>query len=204
MANNVSSKRGIFTNSYPVIVNSLNLDNDALENIIRSEDDPNGHRSRAKCFRTRWDLHTEPLVKDIGQKSISIAQKNQLATRSSVNGVPEEIKYGIRDSWGLIYSKGDETQRHSHWPSTWAFVYNVRACSSCSPLVLPSNGAHPDTILHPTEGQVSLFPAWLTHEVPSQPCDHDRIIIAGSLDVIWSPLVKETITFNKFGVVRGH
>ena len=197
MANNVSSKRGIFTNSYPVIVNSLNLDNDALERIIRNEEDPNGHRTRAKCFRTRWDLHTEPLVNEVGQKSISIAHENPLAGRTSTDGTPEEIEYGIRECWGLIYQKGEETKSHSHWPSSWAFVYNVRACPACSPLVIPSNGIHPDTILHPIEGQVSLFPAWLNHEVPPQLCNHDRIIIAGNLDIIWRTLWdKETNTTN--------
>ena len=213
MANSVSSKRGTFTNSYPVIVNSIepnryifevnklggnyhnfpsqniNLKelNNRLENLIRKSGDQDGHRTRAKCFRTRWDLHTTDwAVQLIGDNAISMAKKNPLAGRTSPDGTSEEIEYGIRECWGLIYEQGQETKSHSHWPSTWAFVYNVRACSKCSPLILPSNGIHPNTTLYPTEGMLTIFPAWLNHEVPSQPCSHERIIIAGNLNVVWS------------------
>ena len=191
LANSVSSKRGTFTNSYPVIVNSLETKinrkelNNRLENLIRKSGDQDGHRTRAKCYRTRWDLHTvDEAVHLIGDNAIRMAQSHPLAGRTSPDGTPEEIEYGIRECWGLIYEQGEETKSHSHWPSTWAFVYNVRACAKCSPLIIPSNGIHPNTELHPIEGMLTIFPAWLNHEVPPQPCSHERIIIAGNLDII--------------------
>ena len=186
MANNVSSKRGTFTNSYPVIIEHQSFDNDEIERNIRAVGDQDGQRTRAKCYRTRWDLHTvSDEVLKIGQSAIKMAHKNPLAGRTSPDGTPEEIEYGIRECWGLIYSQGQETRSHSHWPSTWAFVYNVKSCSRCSPLILPSNGVHPDTKITPVEGQLIIFPAFLNHEVPNQPCEHERIIIAGNLDIIW-------------------
>ena len=186
MANTVSSKRGTFTNSYTVTVEHSNFDNKALEEIIRSVGDQYEQRTRAKCYRTRWDLHeVHPEVRKIGRAAMSMARKNPLAGKTSPDGTPEEIEYGIRECWGLIYSKGQETRSHSHWPSTWAFVYNVKACPRCSTLILPSNGIHPNTDISPVEGQLVLFPAWLNHEVPFQPCDHERIIVAGNLDIVW-------------------
>ena len=35
LADNVTSKKGTFTNSYPVVVNAIDLDNDILEDVIR-------------------------------------------------------------------------------------------------------------------------------------------------------------------------
>ena len=186
LANNVSSKKGTFTNSYPVIIEHQSFDNDVIEEVIRSVGDQDGQRTRAKCYRTRWDLHNvHPEVEKIGLTAIQIAHKHPLAGRTSPDGTPEEIQYGIRECWGLVYTQGQETRSHSHWPSTWAFVYNVKSCSKCSPLILPSNGVHPDTKIPPVDGQLTLFPAWLNHEVPNQPCEHDRIIVAGNLDIVW-------------------
>ena len=186
MANTVSSKRGTFTNSYTVTVEHSNFDNKVLEEIIRSVGDQDEQRTRAKCYRTRWDLHeVHPEVRKIGRAAMSMARKNPLAGKTSPDGTPEEIEYGIRECWGLIYKQGEETKPHSHWPSSWAFVYNVNGCARCSPLVLPSNGIHPDTVVHPKENQLVIFPAWLNHEVPPLQCKHERIIVAGNLDIVW-------------------
>ncbi len=126
LLNNVTSQKGSFTNSYPVIAEFQELNNSLIENTIRESGDQDGKRTRAKCFRTRWDLHeVSDEVHKIGAAAIRLAQKNPLAGRSSPDGSPEEIEYGIRECWGLIYKQGEETKPHSHWPSSWAFVYNV-------------------------------------------------------------------------------
>ena len=186
LADNVTSKKGTFTNSYPVIVNAIGLDNDILEGVIRESGDQDGHRTRAKCYRTTWDLHKKSeTVAEIGQNAIKIANKNPLAGRTSPDGTAEEVNLGVKECWGLIYKTGEETRIHAHWPSLWAFSYNVRACPKCSPLVIPSNGPYPDVNIQPVAGSISVFPAWLNHYVPPQPCDHERIIIAGNLDIMW-------------------
>jgi len=186
LADNVTSKNGTFTNSYPVIVNAIGLDNDIIEGVIRKAGDQDGHRTRAKCYRTAWDLHKKyETVAEIGQYAIKIANKNPLAGRTSPDGILEEIEYGVKECWGLIYKTGEETRTHAHWPSLWAFSYNVRACPKCSPLILPSNGPYPNIDIQPVAGSISVFPAWLNHYVPPQPCDHERIIIAGNLDIMW-------------------
>lgn len=108
---------------------------------------------------------------------------NSLAGRSKPDGTPDPIPYGITESWGLIYEKGNFTSAHSHWPSTWGFVYTVQACSNCSPLVFDQ--MEEPVEFTPKTGQMILFPAWLNHSVPKHTCDHERIKIAGNIDTAW-------------------
>jgi len=82
------------------------------------------------------------------------------------------------DCWGAIYSKGDFTKTHEHWPMIWSWVYNVECCGHCSPLVFDdSSGIHS---IQPKSGNMILFPGWIRHSVPKHECDHDRIILAGN------------------------
>ena len=87
------------------------------------------------------------------------------------------------DCWGAIYSKGNYTKIHEHWPQIWSWVYNVECCPDCSPLVF--NDAYNEKIkggsIHPHSGKMILFPGWIRHFVPEHQCDHDRIILAGNL-----------------------
>jgi hypothetical protein len=141
--------------------------------------------TQAKCFRTRWDMHkVYPSFDTLGRFAIAVANQHPLAGRSKSDGTPDPIPWMIKESWGLIYEKGNYTSNHSHWPSTWGYVYTVKACDSCSPLIF---GQMKDKSgwFRPKEGQLLLFPAWLNHHVLEQTCDHPRIKIAGNLDTNW-------------------
>ncbi len=96
MANTVSSKRGTFTNSYTITVEHSNFDNKVLEEIIRSVGDQDEQRTRAKCYRTRWDLHeVHPEVRKIGRAAMSMARKNPLAGKTlnfKVDGLDEDVE----------------------------------------------------------------------------------------------------------------
>ena len=48
MANYVSSRRGTFTKSYPVIIEHQSFDNGVIEEVIRSVGDQDGQRTRAE------------------------------------------------------------------------------------------------------------------------------------------------------------
>ena len=68
-----------------------------IEEVIRSVGDQDGQRTRAKCYRTRWDLHeVSAEVNKIGTASIKIAHRNPLAGRTSPDGSPEEIRINKR------------------------------------------------------------------------------------------------------------
>jgi len=55
----------------------------------------------------------------------------------------------------------------------------VKACEKCVPLYFPTlDGDH--EVPHKT-GQIILWPAWISHEVYKQECDHDRIVVSGNI-----------------------
>ena len=86
------------------------------------------------------------------------------------------------DCWGAIYSKGNYTKTHEHWPQIWSWVYNVECCPDCSPLVFDDRSTSlKRKSIYPHSGKMILFPGWIRHSVPEQQCDHDRIILAGNL-----------------------
>ena len=172
-----------FNISFPIIEQQVFVDNQQLIKDISSSG-AIGAVTQAKCYRTRWDMHTEyESFWNLGKIAIEIAKMNALAGRSKPDGTPDPIPYGITESWGLIYKQGNYTSPHSHWPSTWGFVYTVQACDKCSPLIFDQMDESVEFV--PRTGQMLLFPAWLNHSVPEQQCEHERIKIAGNLDTAW-------------------
>ena len=175
-----------FEISFPIIEQQVFVDNEQLKKDIR-ESGALGAVTQAKCYRTRWDMHNlYESFYNIGNIAIELAKMNGLAGRTKEDGTPDPIPYGITDSWGLIYKKGNFTSTHSHWPSTWAYVYTVQACENCSPLIFDqSNLMEQPVEITPKTGQMILFPAWLNHSVPKQECEHERIKVAGNIDTAW-------------------
>ena len=175
-----------FDISFPIIEQQVFVDNDQLIKDIR-ESGAIGAVTQAKCYRTRWDMHTEyESFWNLGKNSIELPNMNELAGRSKPDGTPDPIPYGITESWGLIYKKGNYTASHSHWPSTWGFVYTVQACDKCSPLIFDQSNLMDEPLeITPKTGQMILFPAWLNHSVPKQQCEHERIKVAGNIDTAW-------------------
>ena len=172
-----------FDISFPIIEQQVFVDNDQLIKDIH-ESGAIGAVTQAKCYRTRWDMHTEyESFWNLGKIAIELAKMNALAGRSKPDGTPDPIPYGITESWGLIYKQGNYTSPHSHWPSTWGFVYTVQACDKCSPLIFDQMDESVEFV--PKTGQMLLFPAWLNHSVPEQQCEHERIKVAGNLDTAW-------------------
>ena len=159
-----------FTDKYPVKVKQIEgIDNNQLERDIREAGDHLGGRTPAKCLMTRWDMHTvyESFV-DVSEKAKEIANACPLATKTDTNGNTLKIPLYLNDTWGLIYTTGQSTKVHNHWPSLWSYTYCVSACNQCSPLVFP-NAKEPLSIT-PKTSQMIVFPSWLQHEVPEHTC----------------------------------
>ena len=78
-----------------------------------------------------------------------------------------------------IYKTGESTDPHAHWPSLWSFVYCVDACPKCSPLVFPGAGR----AIKPNTGLIIIFPGDVSHYVPKQECEHNRVIISGNITI---------------------
>ena len=172
-----------FTDKYPVKVKQITgLDNDQLEKDIREAGDYLGGRTAAKCLMTRWDMHTvyESFVL-VSEKAVEIADACPIATKTDTDGTPLKVPLYLNDTWGLVYATGQSTKVHNHWPSLWSYTYCINACENCAPLVFPN--ADKPLSVNPQTSQMVLFPAWIKHEVPVHTCEHDRIMIAGNLNV---------------------
>ena len=182
-----------FTDKYPVKVKNVagmseailsdgSSLNDQLEKDIREAGDYLSGRTPAKCLMTRWDMHAiYPSFVSVSMRAIEIAKVCPLATRTDTDGNPLVTELFLNDTWGLIYAKGQSTTKHNHWPHLWSYTYCVFGCENCSPLVF-SNAQEPLSIT-PKTSQMVVFPAWLQHEVPTQTCKHDRIMISGNLNI---------------------
>jgi hypothetical protein len=112
---------------------------------------------------------------------MEIANDCPLATKTNTDGVPVKVSLHLNDTWGLIYNKGQSAKMHNHWPSLWSYTFCVNACESCAPLVFPTCEYEYD--VEPMPAQLIIFPAWVMHEVPPHTCDHERIMIAGNLNI---------------------
>ena len=171
-----------FNEKFPVhtetLTNVEELNRILEEDIRESGDGLQGRNASAKCLMTSWDMHDRyKSFRMLGNAAIQLASLMPLATRTYEDGRDRPIQYKISGSWGLIYTKGQPTASHTHWPDTWSWTYCVKACKDCSPLVF----THTDYSIAPQESQMIIFPGWLHHEVPEQTCDHERIMIAGNL-----------------------
>ena len=177
----------------PVKVKMLqgaNIDkfNELLENDIRDAGDRLQHKTAAKCHMTRWDMDQQyGSFKKLGELVISLAKTIPLANATNEAGDPRQYDYTVADSWGLIYTKGQMTKSHQHWPHTWSFTYCVKGCEDCAPLMFPdAYYSESFTQVEPKTGQLILWPAWLYHSVPEHTCEHDRIMAVGNLVVDWN------------------
>ena len=160
--------------------------NQQLENDIKDIGDTLSGRGLPTGTMTRWNTHEYyESFRQLGNVAIRFCQKHPVTNRTTLKGEKEVVPLYLKESWGLIYNKGDSTRDHMHWPSIWSYVYCVRACPKCVPLVFPNvkNGYE----ISPKKGRLIIFPGIVTHEVPEQKCDHERVMISGNLDTAWTP-----------------
>ncbi|SVA19729.1 uncharacterized protein METZ01_LOCUS72583 [marine metagenome] len=160
-----------FHEKYPVVIKEDclgHMSNQHIKSIILETGDAQGRKTNVKAIMTHWLMHKqETIFAEICTQALELAEKNG----------PHKIDMQTSECWGAVYREGDFTQSHDHWPQLWSWVYNVECCSECSPLVFPTSSYK----ISPKEGTMILFPAWVLHSVPSQTCNHDRIIIAGNI-----------------------
>ena len=175
-----------FTEKFPVkteITGNENL-RETLEKNIRQAGDHLQKRTSAKCLMTKWNMHEEyDSFATIGDYAINLAHSCPVAQRTTPDGEKENVPLYVKESWGLIYIKGNATEVHNHWPSLWSYTYCVKAYKCCTPLTFPTATKKLEIV--PETGQLILFPAWIMHEVHEQTCEDERIMISGNLDLNW-------------------
>ena len=144
-----------------------------LAQTCRDIGDVQKSSTNVKASMTGWLMHEiNPDFMEVCRMAI------EFANECSPRGVP----LMPNDCWGAIYSKGNYSDIHEHWPQIWSWVYNVECCEDCSPLIFDDTYKHKYSI-YPKSGNMILFPGWIRHSVPEHQCDHDRIILAGNLGI---------------------
>ena len=175
---------GISSTIYHVNLDSLTKElNPRLEKYIRNTGDEMGRTSNIKADMTRYqtvcpeftELHTiiKPYISDlfIDQKPLS------------------KISLNFKETWGALYKKEDYAKPHHHDPSKISWIYYVKVSEKSSPLYIHNveSGSKEETAkIPPTISDLVVFPSWVTHSVPKQLIEEERIVVAGNIDVIWS------------------
>lgn len=153
--------------------------NSILESEIRKFKGELTNKTNLKCYMTTLKCHVlSKTFKNFSDYVLSIV-------KDDLKGNPELC---IQNIWGAIYKKGEYaiSHNHSHVEGVISFVYFVNVTKECSPLIF-QNIEKPwednDTIITPENGKLVIFDGQLLHYVPPQKVDHERVIIAGNIDL---------------------
>ena len=150
--------------------------NSKIEYYIRKTGDVLNHASNVKASMTDWDSHEKNIhINSIAKKALFLCQ----------DGMKAKYPLEIADCWGALYTKGEHTIEHHHWPFTWSFTYYVKVSDNIAPLVF-HNILNPEKEfvnmpIQPKKGDMFIFPSTLRHSVPEQESDEERIMVAGNI-----------------------
>ena len=150
--------------------------NPKIEYYIRKTGDMMNHVSNVKASMTDWDSHEKNShINAIAKKALFLCQ----------DGMKAKYPLEIADCWGALYTKGEHTIEHHHWPFTWSFTYYVKVSDNTAPLVF-HNILNPEKEfvnmpIQPKKGDMFIFPSTLRHSVPEQESDEERIMVAGNI-----------------------
>ena len=150
--------------------------NPKIEYYIRKTGDMMNHVSNVKASMTDWDSHEKNShINAIAKKALFLCQ----------DGMKAKYPLEIADCWGALYTKGEHTVEHHHWPFTWSFTYYVKVSDNTAPLVF-HNILNPEKEfvnmpIQPKKGDMFIFPSTLRHSVPEQKSDEERIMVAGNI-----------------------
>jgi len=150
--------------------------NPKIEYYIRKTGDIMNHVSNVKASMTDWDSHEKNIhINSVAKKALFLCQ----------DGMKAKYPLEIADCWGALYTKGEHTVEHHHWPFTWSFTYYVKVSDNTAPLVF-HNILNPEKEfvnmpIQPKKGDMFIFPSTLRHSVPEQESDEERIMVAGNI-----------------------
>ena len=157
----------VFTMVYP----EFETLNPILDQKIRAEGDQQFRKTNVQADMTKWTMFEDPDFAKIIDFAIDVVKGGL---------VHKELgTYSITDCWGAVYKKGESCNPHAHHPAIWSFVYYVDATPEDAPLVFPTSG----NAIYPNSGLMIVFPGWVTHSVPPQVNEKERVVIAGNLTI---------------------
>lgn len=117
-------------------------------------------------------------------------------------GIPEQARektLGLNSCWGGVYRKGDKTVEHIHVPNYLSFVYYLQSNPNEDAPLIFGNTTN-NMKINPTNDLLVIFASHLSHHVPVQESENERVILAGNLsiyDKVWfDNLTQEQFDIN--------
>lgn len=144
---------------------------DVVKNLISIDE---SYNQCVKCCMTHWNIFENPVFDDL-KKWIFETANNHIRTLYKYTDDLE-----IKESWGLVYKKGDHAKTHTHFPYLFSYTYFLDTVPEHPPLVF--DNIFPELIQYkPINGHLILFPSYVPHFVPENTVKKERIIISGNL-----------------------
>lgn len=132
------------------------------------------HNTHVKAGMTDWRLFNE----DQDFSEVVNAFLKNIAYHNLVffkNKNLKDFKIAIKDSWGISYSKGDETVRHAHEGSMYStclyFSNDTSLYTDCKKF-----STH--------KGLLLTCPGWVEHWVPKKKTDEQTYVLVFNWDII--------------------
>tara|TARA_B100001287_G_scaffold91146_1_gene76388 strand:+ start:8201 stop:8746 length:546 start_codon:yes stop_codon:yes gene_type:complete len=142
-----------------------------LTEKIKAQGDQQYRKTNVQADMTKWTMFQDEDFKKIIDFAIDVIKGGLVSIPSG--------EFYATDCWGAVYKKGDSCHPHAHHPAIWSFVYYVDAEPDDSPLVFPTS----QNAIYPNCGLMIVFPGWVTHSVPPQEKEKERIVIAGNISI---------------------
>ena len=152
------------------IPNILNIVND-YSRIYPTSVNSNSHLS---SWRSDWKTHKKDsrfnVLLDFTIETLEKIHKDLFHS---------EREFACIEMWIAQYDKGDNAERHYHYPLDWSAVYYINVEDNTSPIIFGE-----DIRVQPENNMMLLFPGWLNHRVPKT--QGKRTLIAMNFDKTWT------------------
>ena len=158
--------------------------------VIKREGDFQGQTTNVKALHTQWRMHDGSTFEPEDNSWVIFYKLCEYIKYLCALHTPEVYgcdpivqnnKYFLKvvDCWGALYEEGDKTILHNHEPTQWSFGYYIDIKPGDSPIVFPDIGEE----IYPENGDVMIFPGYANHFVPTQLNNHERIMVAGNIEI---------------------
>jgi hypothetical protein len=144
-----------------------------VENIIKDVGDGQNRKTNVKATMTKWNMLEYRPFELIAKKAAKTVEDWHTEKTDL------ELVTFMTTCWGSIYNRGDHSERHSHVPALYSWVYYVKVDENSAPIYFPNK---PGFYYKPTSGTGIIFPGWLDHETPFHESDNERIIVVGNIE----------------------
>jgi hypothetical protein len=160
---------------YSVMIDDEDMNKKMIEQI-NLQGDQQEPKTSVKGQMTTWEMWTYPGFDIFAKYYVNIAHYI-VNEKYKFDCKFEHIKLSCL--WGTKYKSGEIATEHDHWPATFGCVYYMNPPKDCTGLYFREL----DYTIKPVHGQLTIFDAYLRHEVPSKPFKGNRYCVSGNITI---------------------